>query len=79
MSENAPDAVLNGTLEQLQHAGFSGLQALGSVTNIAVRQAYALASVDFFWASGWLMLLAVPLIWLTRKPAPAGGASAAAD
>ncbi|WP_249138140.1 DHA2 family efflux MFS transporter permease subunit [Phenylobacterium montanum] len=79
MAENAPDAVLSGALDQLQHVGLTGLQALGSVTNIAVRQAYALASVDFFWASGWLMLLAVPLIWLTRRPGAPGGAGAAAD
>ncbi len=79
MAEFTPDAVLSGAVDQLQHAGLSGLQAIGSVTSVAVRQAYALASIDFFWASGWLMLLAVPLIWLTRKPAAAGGAGAAAD
>ena len=72
ISENAPGSIIGGVLDQLQQAGLSGLQALGSVSNIAVRQAYALASIDFFWASGWLMLLAVPLIWLTRKPAGAG-------
>ncbi len=79
IAETSPPAVLGGALEQLQHAGFSSLQALGSITNIAVKQAYAMASIDFFWISGWLMLIAVPLIWLTRKPNPAAGAGAAAD
>lgn len=79
MAESAPGAMIDGALQQMQHAGLSGLQAVAAVTNIAVKQAYALASIDFFWASGWLMLAAVPLIWLTRKPQPAGGAAAAGD
>jgi len=35
-----------------------------------------MASIDFFWASGWLMLLMIPLVWLTRRPG--GPASAGA-
>ncbi|MDR3509898.1 MAG: DHA2 family efflux MFS transporter permease subunit [Caulobacteraceae bacterium] len=76
ISENAPPSVLQATLARLHHVGLDGLQALDSVTRIAVRQAYAQASIDFFWISGWLMLLAIPVVWLTRKPgrgAPVGG------
>jgi len=76
LAENAPLPIMTGVLEQLRHAGMSGGQAVASVTNIVVRQAYAMASIDFFWASGWLMLLMIPLVWLTRRPG--GPASAGA-
>ena len=79
ISEAASNGMLSGAVEQMQHAGLTGLQGLGGVTNLVVRQAYALSSIDFFWASGWLTLIAVPLVWLTRKPAPMGGGTPAAD
>jgi hypothetical protein len=30
-----------------------------------------MASIDFFWISGWLMLLLIPLVWAARRPASA--------
>ena len=75
LAENAPLSIMSGAIEQLRHVGLSGGQALASVTNTVVRQAYAMASIDFFWASGWLMLVMIPLVWLTRRP---GGAAAEA-
>ncbi len=59
--------------------GLSPLQSLYALGNTAVRQAYAMSSLDFFWISGWLMLAMIPLVWLTRRPGAAGGAAAAAD
>ena len=60
--------------------GVTPLQSLYALGGTAVRQAYAMSSFDFFWISGWLMLLMIPLVWLTRRPQPAGGAAhAAAD
>jgi DHA2 family multidrug resistance protein len=76
LAENAPTAIMSGALEQLRHFGMSSGQALTAVTNIAVRQAYAMASIDFFWVSGWLMLLLIPLVWLTRRPATPAAAGA---
>jgi DHA2 family multidrug resistance protein len=69
LAENAPTAIMGGALEQLRHFGMSGGQALAAVTNTVVHQAYAMASIDFFWLSGWLMLFMIPLVWLTRRPA----------
>ncbi len=54
--------------------GLSPMQSLYALGNTAVRQAYAMSSLDFFWISGWLMLLMIPLVWLTKRPGgvPAG-------
>ena len=71
LAENARLSIMSGALEQLRHVGMSGGQALASVTNTVIRQAYAMASIDFFWASGWLMLVMIPLVWLTRRPVSA--------
>ena len=69
LAENAPLPIMAGAMAQMRDFGLSSGQALASVTNTVVRQAYAMASIDFFWASGWLMLLMIPLVWLTRRPA----------
>jgi DHA2 family multidrug resistance protein len=64
LAENAPLPIMSAAMDQMRHIGMSGGQALASVTNAVVRQAYAMASIDFFWISGWLMLLLMPLIWI---------------
>jgi DHA2 family multidrug resistance protein len=76
LAEIAPLPIMNQALDQLRHMGMSGGQALASVTNSVVRQAYAMASIDFFWVSGWLMLLMIPLVWLTRRPTTSAAAGA---
>jgi DHA2 family multidrug resistance protein len=67
------------TLQKLQAAGMSGQQALGSITNQVVNQAYTVAALDFFRVSAWLVLAMIPLVWLTRKAIANGGTHAAAD
>jgi DHA2 family multidrug resistance protein len=75
LAENAHAGAMTGAMAQMGRLGMSGGQALASITNTVVRQAYAMASLDFFWMSGWLMLALIPLLWLTRRPAaPAAGA-----
>jgi DHA2 family multidrug resistance protein len=36
-----------------------------------------MSSLDYFWISGWLTLLPLALVWLTRRPR--GTAAAAAE
>jgi DHA2 family multidrug resistance protein len=75
LAESAPLGVMGAAVEHLRTIGMTSGQALASITNTVVRQAYAMASIDFFWISGWLMLLLIPLVWLTRRPrAPIAGA-----
>jgi DHA2 family multidrug resistance protein len=64
----------------------SGLQSLGItdpgaaagvMTQGLVHQAYLLSSLDYFWISGWLCLLPLVLLWLTRRPSGAPVTAAA--
>ncbi len=48
----------------------SPLQAAGSIGHSIVNQAYLLSSLDIFWASGWLALGVIGLVWLTRRRRP---------
>jgi DHA2 family multidrug resistance protein len=75
----AHDPAFSLTLQKLQGAGMTAQQALGAVTNQAVNQAYLLASLDIFRISAWLMVILVPVVWLTRKAMANGASHAAAD
>jgi DHA2 family multidrug resistance protein len=52
----------------LPHLALSARQMVGAIAQEVSRQAYTMSALDFFWASGWLMLLIIPLLWLTRRP-----------
>jgi DHA2 family multidrug resistance protein len=73
------DPAFTQTMRTLQSVGLSAQQAIGSVTNQAVSQAYLLATIDIFRICGWLMLAVLPLVWLTKRAMGAGAPSAAAD
>ena len=75
----AHDPAFTLTLHKLQGAGMTAQQALGAVTNQAVNQGYLLASLDIFRISAWLMVVLVPVVWLTRKAMANGATHAAAD
>jgi DHA2 family multidrug resistance protein len=53
-------------------------QALGVVTRLTVNQAYLLSTLDIFRISALLMVVLIPVVWLTRR-AMANGAAHAAD
>jgi DHA2 family multidrug resistance protein len=63
----------------LQGAGLSSDQAVGVLTRGLVEQSYMLSSLDVFWASTWMALALVPLVWLTRRPHVASGIAAVAE
>jgi len=44
-----------------------------------VEQSYMLSSLDVFWASTWVALALVPLVWLTRRPQVASGIATTAE
>jgi DHA2 family multidrug resistance protein len=75
----AHDPAFTLALQKLQGAGMTMQQALGAVTNQAVNQAYLLASLDIFRISAWLMVVLVPMVWLTKKAMANGATHAAAD
>ncbi len=70
--------VMMQALSHMQAEGLSFAQSLGMLGRTLVNQAYMLASLDFFWISGWLCFAVLPLVWLTKRAA-GGHAPAAAD
>lgn len=71
--------IFRQALERLHHLGLTDLQAYGVMTHNLLLQAYLKASTDLFWASGWLSVIGIGLIWLTRRPGAAKPPAVAAD
>jgi DHA2 family multidrug resistance protein len=73
--------VAQATLDGLRASGLSTEQALASIERLVQQQAFTMAANDIFWLSSALFVLLIPLVWLTRRPAPVGPkpAGAAAD
>jgi MFS transporter, DHA2 family, multidrug resistance protein len=68
---------LQGAVNGLQALGVDGTRAIGVLAQGLEHQAYLMSSLDYFWISGWLTLLPLALVWLTRRPR--GAAVAAAE
>jgi DHA2 family multidrug resistance protein len=77
MGAHDPGFVLS--LDRLQSLGLGAQQALGTVTNQVINQAYLLATVDIFRIFAWMTIVLIPFVWLTKKALGAGAAHAAAD
>ena len=68
---------IESAMAGLHQLGINGTAAAAALARTTTGQAYAGASVDVFWLSGWIMLLIIPSLWLARKALPSGGAVAA--
>lgn len=66
-------------LKTLHDLGFPDLAAKAAVTRSMVSQAYLLAANDIFWASGWICIVLVGMVWLCRRAVSGGGPPVAAD
>ena len=69
--------VLNNTLAGLHRLGIPNLSAKASLARTLTQQAYLVAADDIFWASGWICLILIPMVWLCRRPRPSGAPVAA--
>lgn len=67
---------LQRTLDTLHSLGLDDLQAIGAVARTLAGQAYLKSALDFFWISGWLCVVMIALVWLTRRPQRAAVAAA---
>jgi DHA2 family multidrug resistance protein len=70
---------LSKVLAGLHSAGFPDLAAKAAVTRTMTSQAYLLAANDIFWASGWICILLIGMVWLCKRAVSGGGAPVAAD
>jgi DHA2 family multidrug resistance protein len=73
------DPAFVAALSKLQGAGLTAQQALGATTNQVTSQSYLLATIDIFRICAILMVLVIPIVWLTRKAVGGGASHAAAD
>ncbi len=78
-SVSPADPAWRSAMAAMSHMGMSMPQSLSVMTRQFVDQAYLLASLDFFRASAWLMILLVPLLWFTKRAGGGGAPVSAAD
>ena len=76
---NAYNPTTTQAFADLHSIGIGQIEGAGVLTQELVNQAYVLASVDYFWLSGWLSVILIPIIWFASKSMSNGGSHAAAD
>src|SRR3569623_44721 len=70
---------LRSATAHLHQLGVPGLGAQASLARTITSQAYLIAANDIFWASGWICLVLIGMVWLCRRAVSGGGTHAAAD
>ena len=78
-SISAASPVAAQAMGAAQGAGLSAPQSLALMTQQAASQAFLLSTIDLFRICGWLSVILIPLIWLTKKAKAQAGAAHAAD
>jgi DHA2 family multidrug resistance protein len=63
---------------KLGSAGLSPAQSYGYLNQLVNQQAFTMAALDLFNASAVLLVLLIPLVWLTRPARSGAGAASAA-
>ena len=71
--------LLRQALAELGHLGLPDLAASAVLTRNMVGQAYLLAADDIFWISGWLCIVLIALVWMSRAVKSRRGGPVAAD
>jgi DHA2 family multidrug resistance protein len=70
---------LRGAVDNLHRLGIPELGAQATIARTMIGQAYLLAADDIFYASGWIAILLIAMVWMCRKAKSGGGTVAAAD
>ncbi|WP_298193717.1 DHA2 family efflux MFS transporter permease subunit [Metallibacterium sp.] len=55
-------------IDKVHALGLHGPPGFGLIDTIVNKDAYTLAVNDVFWLFGWLFIVIIPLIWLSRPP-----------
>ena len=70
---------LRAATTHLHQLGLPGLGPQASLVRAISREAYLLAANDLFWASGWICIALIGMVWLCHRAVSGGGTHAAAD
>lgn len=66
-------------IAHLHQLGLPEAGARAALARNVTSQAYLLGATDIFWASGWICLILIAMVWLCRRAVSGGGTHAAAD
>jgi MFS transporter, DHA2 family, multidrug resistance protein len=69
--------VWQSTISSLTARGMTVSQAEETITQIVIRQAYMISTIDLFWVAGCICILVIGVLWLTKRSIPSGHANAA--
>jgi DHA2 family multidrug resistance protein len=70
---------LQAAIANMHRLGLPELSAQAAITRTMVGQSYVLAADDIFWASGWISIALIAVVWMCRKARSGGGPPVAAD
>ena len=73
------DPTMQNALASLHALGVPDAQALAMLARNMQGQAYLLASLDYFWLSGWLVLLLIGTVWFAHRSLSGGHVAAGGD
>jgi len=76
---NSFNPAFRAALAHLHALGLPERSAEASLAGTVTRQAYLIAANDIFWASGWICIVLIGMVWLCRRAVSGGGTHAAAD
>src|SRR5690606_3518732 len=65
---STPDAFNHAFFGLLGELGLSAQASAVQLAHLISRQAFMLATNDFFWLSGWLFLALMVLVWAAKGP-----------
>jgi DHA2 family multidrug resistance protein len=70
---------LRGAVNGLHHFGLSDLGAQAAIARTMAGQAYLIAADEIFYASGWICLALIAMVWMCHGAKSGGGPPPAAD
>ncbi len=76
---SAFNPIFNAAIAGMHRLGLPDLSAKAALARILTGQSYMLAADDIFYASAWLTVILIALVWLCRPAKSGGGAPVAAD
>jgi len=76
---NSFNPAFRAAVTHLHQLGLPEASARASLARTVTGQAYLIAANDIFWASGWICIALIGMVWLCRRAVSGGGTHAAAD
>ena len=66
-SSSIYNPVMQQAVDHIHTFGYTDPQAYSLLGRTLVQQSYLLSSLDLFWASGWICVLMIGVVWTARR------------